>query len=328
MPSSVTHNFFSSDVYDKLNKNIKNLIRPCLREYKVFSQGPDPYFFYDFHLTKRAKKVHKINKAMQHSLINRHFITLINYINKKEYYSNPMVMAYLYGQICHFVLDTTCHPYIIYCTGMYDEKDKSTYKYNGLHEEMEYFIDCYLIWKREKVLPKDYKVYKKIFCNMNFNKELKEVIDTVTCDVYGFSDVSSKYLKSIKDMQKFYHVFNYDKYGIKKNIYCIMDKICPDNIIKKKELSFYINPESKLYYLNNEKEEWYHPCCMDESYNYSFLELYDIAIKKAVTIITEINKMLEKNNIDDKFLEKIFGNLDYGTGKDADLKLQYKYYKI
>ena len=80
MPSSVTHNFFSHDVYEKLNKNIKSLIKPCLNEYAVFAQGPDPYFFYDFHLTRRSKEVSKINKAMQHTLINNHFITLINYI--------------------------------------------------------------------------------------------------------------------------------------------------------------------------------------------------------------------------------------------------------
>ncbi|MBR3617460.1 MAG: hypothetical protein IKN46_02155, partial [Acholeplasmatales bacterium] len=289
MPSSVTHNFFSHDVYEKLNKNIKSLIKPCLNEYAVFAQGPDPYFFYDFHLTRRSKEVSKINKAMQHTLINNHFITLINYIKDNNYYSNPMVMAYLYGQVCHYALDTTCHPYIIYYAGMYDEKDKDTYKYNGLHEEMEYYIDCYFIWNRKHILPKNYKVYKNIFCKMYFNKEIKDVIDTVTGNVYGFSDVSNKYYKSIKDMKKFYYVFNYDKYGIKKRIYRIMDKLCPGNIIRKEELSFHIDPNSKLYYLNIKKETWYHPCNKNESYNYSFFELYDIALNKAASIITEID---------------------------------------
>lgn len=43
------------------------------------------------------------------------------------------------------------------------KKNKQTYKYNGLHEEMEYYIDIYLIYNRENILPKDYKVYKNIF---------------------------------------------------------------------------------------------------------------------------------------------------------------------
>ena len=131
MPSSVTHYYFSNDVYNKLNKNIKNKLAPCLKEYKIFSQGPDPYFFYDFHLSRKSKEVNKISEAMQHSLINDHFIYLINYINEKKYYSNSMIMAYLYGQICHYALDTTCHPFIIYNVGNYEEKNKKTYKYNG-----------------------------------------------------------------------------------------------------------------------------------------------------------------------------------------------------
>ena len=328
MPSSVTHNYFSIDVYNKLNGNIKKKIKPCFDEYRIFSQGPDPYFFYDFHLTKKAKDIHKINIAMQHSLVNKHFLSLINYINEKKYYSNCMVMAYLYGQICHFVLDSTCHPFIVYNTGMYFSDDKKSYKYNGLHEEMEYYIDCYLIYEREKIYPKNYKPYKELFKNICFNDETKDVIDTVTLNVYGFKNVSSSYLKSINDMKKFYYVFNYDKYGIKKVIYSIMDKICGNMVVKKRELSFNIDPYSKLFYLNNDNKEWCHPCDKNKIFNYSFLELYNIAIEKASNIIIKVDKMLSSGLIDNKELEFIFGNLDYGTGKDCSLNLKYLYYKF
>ena len=328
MPSSVTHYFFSSDVYDKLNKKIKEKISPCLGEYKIFSQGPDSYFFYNFHLTKKAKKVQKINIAMQHSHVNEHFLFLINYINQKKYYSNSMVMGYLYGQICHFVLDTMCHPFIIFNTGIYDIEDNMTYKYNGLHEEMEYYIDCYLIYVREKILPKKYKAYKKLFVNIKFNNEIKDLINNVTFNVYGFSNVSKIYLKSIKNMKTFYHIFNYDRFGIKKKVYRIMDKVCGNKIIRKEELSFNIDPMSKLFYLNNEKNTWYHPCNKKESYNYSFLELYKISINKAVNIINEIDKMLKKGEINNDKIKTLFGNLDYGKGKDCDLNVDYKYFKF
>ena len=328
MPSSVTHNFFSCDVHEKLNNKIKVLINPCINEYKIFAQGPDPYFFYDFHLTKRSKEIYKISKAMQHSKINKHFLSLINYIYEKKYYSNSQVMAYLYGQICHYTLDSTCHPYIIYYTGFYDNKDKNTYKYNGLHEEMEYYIDCYLIWKRLNILPKNYKAYKELFDKIKFNDNLIDVIDNVSKKVYGFDNVSKKYYKSICDMKKFYYVFNYDKWGIKKFIYGIMDMICPNSIIKKRELSFNVDPNSKLFYLNSDKMTWHHPCDKKEKYDFSFQELYDIAIKKAVYIIEEVNDMFDKNSIDNKKIEELFGNLDYGTGKDCDLKFKNKYYRF
>ena len=143
MSSSVTHYYFGLDVLEKSNSRIKRKINSSLNLFKIFCQGPDPYFFYDFHLTKTSKSIYEINRAMQHSKVNNHFISLINYINQKNYYSNSQVVAYLYGQICHFVLDSTMHPYIIYIAGKYDKNVSNTYKYNGLHEEMEYYIDCY-----------------------------------------------------------------------------------------------------------------------------------------------------------------------------------------
>lgn len=328
MPSSMTHGYFCQDVLEKTNNNVKNKINDSINYFKVFGQGPDPYFFYDFHLTKKSKDIYKINRAMQHTNVNKHFTKLINYINENSYYSNANIMSYLYGQICHFVLDSTIHPYIIYSTGMYQDNNINTYKYNGLHEEMEYFIDCYLIWKREKVLPKDYKVYKHLFDIDGFSNELRETIDDVVYDVYGFKDAGNIYYKSIIDMKRFYYIFNYDKYGIKKIIYSIMDFICKDRCVKKKELSFNINPSSKLHYLNMEKNIWNHPCIINEKYDLSFFELYDIAILKAINIINSVDDMLKNKKIDNKKLEKLFNNLHYGTGKDCNLDLEYQYFKF
>ena len=322
MPSSVTHSYFASDVYNKFkNKNKINL-----NYLKVFGQGPDPYFFYDFHLSRKAKEVHKINTSMQHSLVNKHFVTLINYINKMNYNDNVMVMSYLYGQICHFALDSTIHPFTIYMSGRYDEKDKNTYKYNGMHEKMEYYTDIYLIYQRENIMPKKYKVYNEIFKFDEFNDELKDTIDKVVKEVYSYDNVSTIYYKCLKDMKKFYHVFNYDRFGVKKSVYSIMDAVCGDKIVKKKELSFHVNPNSHLEYLNLDNNTWRHPCTGEE-FNYSFFDLYDMALVKAVKIINEIVKMLNDKKIDNKRIEKLFGNLDYGTGMDCDLEMEYKYFK-
>ena len=328
MPSSVTHSYFTQDVYNNLDENIKTKLKNNIEDMKVFGQGPDPYFFYDFHLTRRSKEIFKINAAMHHSKVNEHFISIIKYINDKDYYDNAQVISYLYGQICHFVLDSCTHPYTIYNTGVYDEKDSKTYKYNGKHAEMEYYIDIYLISEREKIAPRKYKVYKNIFNLHKFNNELRDVIDTVISNVYGFNNVSAIYYKSIMDMRKFYHVFNYDRIGIKKIIYKIMDFICRDKVVKKEELSFFVLPNSKNYLLNKDKSVWYNPCNKKEKYDFSFEELYDMSICKAVNIIHNVDKMLYTKRIEESQLKKLFGNLDYATGKDCNLNLKFKCFKF
>lgn len=328
MPSSVTHSYFCTDVFNKCNKNIKNKLKDNINYFKIFGQGPDPYFFYDFHLTKRSKEIYKINRAMQHTKINKHFVKLINYINNNNYYYNSQVMAYLYGQICHFVLDTTLHPFIIYSTGIYDSDDSSTFKYNGLHEEMEYYIDCYMISQRENIHPKYYKVYKELFNIGKFNNELKLCISDVIKEVYGYDNVGEIYYKAIMDMKKFYYVFNYDKYGIKKFVYSIMDVVCGNKCVKKKELSFNVDPDGKLFYLNKDKKIWNNPCDVNDKSNLSFDELYSLAIQKAINIINSVDVMLQNKCLNNKKLEDLFGNLHYGTGKDCDKDFYYRYFKF
>lgn len=41
MPSSVTHSYFSVDVYNRIDKNIKNKLKNNIEDLKTFSQGPD-----------------------------------------------------------------------------------------------------------------------------------------------------------------------------------------------------------------------------------------------------------------------------------------------
>ena len=128
MPSSMTHTYFGIDVYNKLNKTSKNKIKDNIEYFKLFTQGSDPFMFYHFFIGEKAKKIAKIQYMMHTTKTREFFISTINYIHNNNLKDNSIIMSYLYGQICHFVLDSTVHPYIIYNTGMYDEKKNSTYK--------------------------------------------------------------------------------------------------------------------------------------------------------------------------------------------------------
>ena len=61
MPSTITHSYFCDDVYDKLDKSLQKKLSKNYDMMKIFAQGPDPYFFYNFHLTPRSKKIYKIS---------------------------------------------------------------------------------------------------------------------------------------------------------------------------------------------------------------------------------------------------------------------------
>lgn len=325
MPSSVTHSYFAVDVYNKLNNKSKNKIEGNVNKLKTYSLGTDPYMFYNLFIGKKNKKISNIQKINHTTKTKNYFVNMINYIINNNLENDKDIISYLYGSICHYFLDKTIHPFIIYKTGIFNKNDKSTYKYNGLHEEMEYYIDIYMIYNREKIIPKNYKFYNDIFNANKLSIELSKMIDDIMKETYDIDNTSSIYIKSLKDMYVFNKLFNYDKTGIKKNIYKFIDYIQPNKFVKKEELSFNVDYDKKIHYLNLDKKEWNHPCDINEIYNYSFIELYMIALNRCVNCINDIIKMIDNKKINNRIINKYFDNASYITGKDCndDKEIQY-----
>ena len=325
MPSTMTHSYFAIDIYNNLNSKYKNNISN-LDQLKLFSQGSDPFMFYNYFIGKKAKYYKNIQHILHTTKTQDFFINLINYINNNNLNNNKEVLTYLYGNICHYFLDLYTHPFIIYKTGSFNKNNKETYKYNAKHQEMEYYIDIYLIEKREKINAKNFKIYNHIFKYSKFSKELIDTINNVIKETYNIENIAKPYIKSIKQMKNFFRIINYDKLGIKKNIYSIIDNITPNSTIKLKELSYH-NQYNSTNYLNLEKNTWNHPTNKHETYTYSFLDLYEIAQKEATNAIIKVTDMLNSQNINKPKLEKIFKNLSYTTGKSCSKKLTLKHFE-
>lgn len=325
MPSTVTHTYFSKDVYERLNKKTKDKINT---EYlKVFSQGPDVLFFHNSFNFKESKALRRLGVITHKNKTRLFFNNLITYIKDNKLTNNKEVISLLYGFILHYTLDYTIHPFVIYKTGKFDRKDKRTYKYNGLHNDMEVFFDCYLINNYESMPPKKFNINKFCFPIDNFSKETILAIDNVFKTTFKKNNIGNEYLKSYIIMKKLYRLLRYDRYGFKRKIYNIIDFITPKHVLNKKNIAYSMKYKRKIHYMNLEKKEWNHPIYKQELYNYSLIELYDIAIKKAINIIERTNDLIfNKKSMED--INNIFQNLSYTTGKDCELKIKEKYFEF
>lgn len=327
MPSSITHSYFAEDVYEKLNETAKERIKSSKENLKYYAQGPDSFFFYNLIMDKKGKKIRQFGAYMHRNKVQDFFINTIKYIDKHNLKNNPDIMAYLYGFICHYILDSKVHPFVFYKTGIFNKKDKKTYKYNGLHYEMEYFIDIYLIYQKEKKEAKYFKINKYFKPIKKMDNDLKKLIEKTMKTTFDEDNIDKAYYKSLKDLRLFFTFYNYDRFGIKKIIYQFIDLISPQKFRKKKPLSFNIKHNQKIHYLNLEKNIWNHPCDINETYNYSFIELYRISISKAVNIINKINEILDTNYDEDE-IKKIIPNVSYVTGKDCNSPKKMQYFEF
>lgn len=316
MPSTITHAYFSMDLYDRFNVKKREMLEPYKNQLKIFAQGPDVLFFYNLLSFKSGRIVRRLGNYMHHSDTRAFFVNLITQIKAKKLQHNPEVIAFLYGFIAHYVSDMTIHPFVLHKTGCFEKHDHSTYKYFGGHEQMEAYIDAYFMKIRGKVLPKNFKTHTFCFKKTKISKTLQQLIDDVFLQTFEEVSMGSKYASSIKQMKSFYKFFRNDRTGIKKKIY-YLSQILPFEV-KMETISFNINLDNTDYYLNMNKEYWHHPLDKNEIYNYSFIELYSIALSKTLKLIEEVDKVLLHNkNLSS--LNEVFPNLSYASGRDCEL---------
>lgn len=324
MPATFTHALFADDIYDELPIGLKKLLIDDKASLRMFAQSTDPFIFYKLG-NKKGKKIREFQSHFHKNKSQEFFLNLINYIKYNNYYQNKEIMAFLYGFISHYVLDSTVHPYVHYKCGYVKKDDPSTYKYKNQHEYMENFLDNYLIKQRKNIDPYKYKFYDYCFMLKPFSKELVEVIDYAFKETFNFNNFSTYYYKALKDMYFYLKYFRYDRYGIKMFIYKSVDRFTKPNMFRLEAISYHRPLKDVNNYLNLNHQEWCHPCLKREKHKESFIELYAMALKEAMRIIRDVNNYLKGTKKVD--LKKDFKNLSYSTGKNCDNKNELKYFE-
>lgn len=324
MPSTITHSYFAMDVYERLSIKQREFLMDQKNQMKIFGQSMDALFFYNITNFKKGKKVRKFGNFFHKNSSFKFFETLINYIRYNGFKDDPEVMSYLYGMLCHYILDSTCHPYIIYFCGEYEKEKKETLKYNHKHGEWETLIDNYFVQERNHIKPWKFNVIDFCFDLKPFSDNLKEVIDFTYREVFNISNFSQYYEKSLKQMKFFYQVFRRDTLGLKKIGYEIIDFISPKKLLRKKVLSYHLAVTNKKKLLNLGHQKWIHPTNRRKTSTESFLDLYLKAVFEVVHMIQEVDQYIY--NEKKVSLKKIIKNRSYVTGLDCDKETELKYF--
>lgn len=141
MPSLYTHYLLGQEVIDYLPQDCQDIIRKNKMLYNLGLQGPD-FFFYasvfgNKNISKFGNALHEIPAQETLQAMIKH----LGYV-EGELWGNLRedVLAYLFGFIGHFTLDTFAHPYVFKVQR--SERD---------HLALETDFDQYLLKRRGKV---------------------------------------------------------------------------------------------------------------------------------------------------------------------------------
>ena len=127
MPSTYTHYRFGTRVLAELSPEIRNLLQRNRMLFDLGLQGPDFFFYYKLGKKTPVRRLAKV----YHRQTGRAVFTRIC-----EELKNPTEkeLAYLYGLLGHYCLDSVCHPLVFQVTG------EDGLAHNAMESEFERYL--------------------------------------------------------------------------------------------------------------------------------------------------------------------------------------------
>lgn len=313
MPSTITHEYYYRDVYDRTNNTFKNTFdMETYRKYSLFAQGHDAFLFLNFwNLFQQRRNFEKVNYMQDHDFKDI-CLELIQLIRTYGLEDSKELKLMLYGFIMHHILDSTIHPYIIY------EAEKF-----GLHAAVESYLDRWMIEKNEESNPKKYPVHKIIPTLPEVEPSTIQVINEAFFHVYHYRNFGSNYIKALHQVNPFLYLFRYDPMGIKKIGYHMVDQVYPTDS-KYFWLSYHNQFEGYSQYLNDEHRVWMNPVDSSIVSTESFVELYERAILESVRILNDLEEAI-RNDARFEDFEKIIPDVSAIHGQKCNQDLKFKY---
>ena len=107
MPSTYAHRRFGADVLARLPEELRDKIEPYRALYDLGLHGPDLLFYYK---ALQSNHVSRLGGAMHEQPGAVFFERARGVIRKAK--NKDAALVYALGFICHFALDSTCHPYV------------------------------------------------------------------------------------------------------------------------------------------------------------------------------------------------------------------------
>ena len=322
MPATIAHAFFAKDVYDILPNPIREKLN--VKRTKMFAQSVDSLMFYNLFSVLPGKDIRKFQGYFHTHQSQEFFMNLLRFIRDNKI-DDKDVYSFLVGFICHYALDSTLHPYVVYKTGIFKKNKPSTYKYNNVHAFMEAFIDNDMVRRREKTNPYQFDIASFCFDIRPFSNNLNKAINYTFYNTFHLKNMDGIYYKSLKQMKTALTLFRRDPKGIKKNIYKVIDTFTSRRTFRFEAVSYYYPLDDRHNFLNSNHSLWRNPTTYDMTSTESFVDLYLKAIKLAKVLICASFDYLNEKDID---LEKIFTNNSYVTGLDCNLKKELKYFEF
>ena len=171
MPDVVVHASFGNEVLGALEPAVREKMVPEIYTFGLF--GPDVWFLY------QPWKRQEGRGRRMHTTRTGDFLAALA-SQGKESARPEEIFSYLSGFLCHYALDSTTHPYIIYRT-------TEEFHYKRCHTAFEHSLDrCQLT--RDGVWGERHPITEYYLPALQLPQSMASVLNAVYQEIYGWKN--------------------------------------------------------------------------------------------------------------------------------------------
>ncbi len=294
MPEIAVHHFFGKRVLEKLPQEIRACIIPEL--YQTGVRGPDPFGIIRFWCPPVWKRLHGRSSEMHNRHSGKFFRRLSQEAREQTGKLRTQLFSYECGFLTHYFLDSTCHPYVIYRTGL----GKAC---AGNHRSMEHAMDRIVLERNGMAIP-DRPISRNILRKNGLPDMMKQAINAVYADVFGWKDAWHMINHALKDEIRFARIME-DPRGR-------LARLAKGGTMRS--VSYAEKAYANADIGNEQHREWRNPYEPTLVSTQSFDELTEQAEQKARQAICGLYSYLTGKGP----YPAIIGNQSYESGLDTD----------
>ena len=286
MPAILSHWLHGSRVLPELKKRIHS-VDIDENSFLWGCQGPDILFFSRLMPWMSGQNVRKYGSKLHDGDPMRVFQPLFELIEVCGVKNYDRLMSYCLGMCCHYSLDRTAHPYVIYLENSMVCNDPRGEDYH-YHGEIESMLDVILLRREKGLIPADVSLSDCIPEDAAVSSMMSLVYTKMLYRSFGLKLEPRCARQLTGDMRTCFNVLN-DRYSLRMPVIETVE-----NILWKGHstgsMSAFMRPyaEKLSYdYGNFCHKEWHNIYAPRERSRFDIFEIFDSAVEDALSTVEQ-----------------------------------------
>ena len=305
MPAIITHDSFGRDVYDRLFSLIGGS-RDEAEAFLLGNQGPDPLFYAV--LSPRLRAHNRLGSTMHDKRPNELLAAFKSSLSVLDSVERPIGRAYALGFLCHYVLDSTAHPFVFFneyeaC----DAGEPGLTRADGseVHAVIESELDELVLFKKRETTVAAFNPAEEILKASDLVlRVVSKMYVYVAVTVYGEAIPADLFATAVKDFRIAQQAFHSPR-GLKRAAIGRIERLArPHSFFRA--MSHRPVKLTESVFDNHEHRTWEDPFT-GKARTEGFWDLYDEALRKAPPSISAF----DQEGFDVEAARRITGDLNF-----------------